>query len=64
MLAVMSEGLISLGRNEESDMNNRKFYLESMFEVKGEYEKFSHILSWIFCFIPVMCQALKQYDHI
>lgn len=45
-------------------MDSRNFYLESMFEVKGEYEKFSHTLSWVFCCIPVVCQALKQYDHI
>lgn len=45
----MNEILVSLGRDLESDMDDDiSLYSESMFEVKGEYERFSHTFSWVF----------------
>lgn len=60
------EGLIALGRNAKSDMDDRNLYLGSIFEVKGEYERLSDTLSWVFSFVgtPVVYQALKEHCHI
>ena len=43
----MSDGLVSLGRNSESDMDDTHLYLGSVFEVK-EHERLSHTVSWVF----------------
>lgn len=55
ILAVMSEGPLSMEWSSESDMDNKNFWLESLFEVKGGYESFfSPIFSWVFvCWAPV-----------
>lgn len=41
----MSDGVISLGRDSESDMDDTYLYLGPVFEVKDDCEKLSYILS-------------------
>lgn len=49
------EGLISLGRNAKSDMDDRNLYLGSIFEVKGEQERFSQIVMGFFNLLNTCC---------